>query len=41
MELIQSRAPAGWDRKNMELVLSTEVINGHSSPPKVEAAYFW
>jgi hypothetical protein len=41
MELIQSRAPADWDRKNMEFVLSTEIINGRSSPPKVEAAYFW
>jgi hypothetical protein len=41
MELIKSRAPANWDRQNMEFVLSTEIINGRSSPPKVEAAYFW
>jgi hypothetical protein len=41
MELIKSQAPAHWDKQNMEFVLSTEIINGRSSPPKVEAAYFW
>jgi hypothetical protein len=25
----------------MEFVLSTEIIDGRSSPPKVEATYFW
>lgn len=28
-------------RKNMELVLSTQVINDESGTPKVEATYFW
>jgi hypothetical protein len=41
IELIKSRAPANWDSQNMEFVLSTEIIDGRSSPPKVEAAYFW
>jgi len=25
----------------MEFVLSTEIIDGRSAPPKIEAAYFW
>ena len=33
--------PKDWDQKNMEFVLSTEIIDGISSPPKVEATYFW
>ena len=41
IELIKSRAPANWDSQNMEFVLSTEIIDGRSSPPRVEAAYFW
>jgi hypothetical protein len=41
MELIKSRAPKAWDGQNMEFVLSTEIIDGRSSPPRVEAAYFW
>jgi hypothetical protein len=28
-------------KKNMELVLSTEVIDEKSGTPKVEASYFW
>ena len=34
-------APKGWKTKNLEIVLSTEVIRGKSGPPKIEAAYFW
>ena len=41
MEAIKARAPKDWDGKNMEFVLSTEIIDGSSSPPKIVAAYFW
>ncbi len=41
MDAIRAYAPKGWDQKNMEVVLSTEIIDGSSSPPKVVATYFW
>jgi hypothetical protein len=41
MDSIKSQAPTGWAGENMEFVLSTEIIDGRSSPPKVEATYFW
>ena len=41
MEAIKAQAPRNWDGQNMEFVLSTEIIGGRSSPPKVEAMYFW
>ncbi len=41
MEAIKSRAPKGWAGQNMEFVLSTEIIDGRSAPPKIEATYFW
>jgi hypothetical protein len=41
IELIKSRVPKIWDSQNMEFVISTEIIDGRSSPPRVEAAYFW
>jgi len=41
MEAIKAQAPKNWDGQNMEFVLSTEIIDGRSSPPKVEATYFW
>jgi hypothetical protein len=41
MDSIRSQAPKDWAGQNMEFVLSTEIIDGRSSPPKIEATYFW
>jgi hypothetical protein len=41
MDVIKALVPKDWDQKNMEMVLSTEIIDGISSPPKVVATYFW
>jgi hypothetical protein len=41
IDSIQSQAPKGWEGQNMEFVLSTEIIDGRSSPPRIEAIYFW
>jgi hypothetical protein len=36
------RAPArGGNKKNMEVVLSTQIIDGQPGTPKIEASYFW
>jgi hypothetical protein len=34
-------APAGWEKKNMHVVVHTSVIDAGASPPHVVAAYFW
>jgi hypothetical protein len=34
-------APQGWQKKNMEIVLSTDVIRGSSGPPRIVASQFW
>ena len=34
-------APAGWQRKNMQLVLHVKVISGAPASPKVVKQYFW
>ena len=35
------RAPKNWQNMNMEAVITTEVIDGKSGPPRVLAAYYW
>jgi hypothetical protein len=35
------KAPAGWQGKNLQLVLKVKVIAGTPSSPKVVARYFW
>jgi hypothetical protein len=34
-------APAGWEKKNMQVLVQTSVIDAGASPPHVVAAYFW
>ncbi len=34
-------APAGWQTKNMQLVLHVKVIAGTASSPKIVGAYYW
>jgi len=34
-------APAGWHGQNFEIVLATQVIQGNSAPPRIQAAEFW
>ena len=41
METIAAAAPANWARKNVEVLISTKVINGKSGPPKTVIAHFW
>ena len=38
---LQRAAQAAGDKKNMEIVLSTETIDDKPGSPKMEAAYFW
>jgi hypothetical protein len=34
-------APADWQRKNMQVVVQTDVTNGVAGPPRIVATYFW
>ena len=41
MEAIAAHAPANWAHKNLQILISTRVINGKSGPPKTLMAHFW
>jgi hypothetical protein len=41
METVVGRAPRNWGRKNVQILVSTKVIDGKSGPPRVLTAYFW
>lgn len=41
MDEMLSHAPRDWAKKNMEVVLETQVIQGRSGPPRVSAVYVW
>ena len=35
------RLPSDWSRRNVEIVLETQVIDGRSGPPRVAAVHVW
>lgn len=41
MRQVENQAPSGWSKKDMEIVIGTEVIRGNPGPPKVLAVAFW
>jgi hypothetical protein len=38
---ISHYVPKNWDRKNIEIVLETQVIEGRSGPPRIAAVHVW
>jgi len=41
MDEVAKIAPAGWERKNMQIVIGTKVIAGNCGTPRLLATYFW
>ena len=41
MRDVLAKAPKGWSKKNLQVVIQTDVINGRSGPPTYVASQFW
>jgi len=41
MESAMRSAPAGWDKKNIQILIATKLVGESSGPPRVLATYFW
>jgi hypothetical protein len=40
-ERLARQAPRDWEHKNVQVVITAQVINGHAGPPRVVTAAFW
>jgi len=38
---IAAQAPAGWKTKNIEVVFSTQIVDGNTGPPQILAIHVW
>jgi len=38
---VAARAPAGWEKKNLQVVLETNLVGTTTSSPKIVDVYFW
>jgi hypothetical protein len=41
LDMLAARAPRGWEKKNLQVVLATEVVRGNTGPPHILATHFW
>jgi hypothetical protein len=41
MEDLLKQVPSNWKQKNTEIVLETQVIQGRSGPPRINAVHVW
>jgi len=41
LEDLARRAPSNWQHKNMQVIITTKVINGNSGPPAIVTTHFW
>ncbi|HEU5352668.1 MAG TPA: hypothetical protein VFU55_13835 [Terracidiphilus sp.] len=41
LQSLIAKAPADWEHKNLEAVIETQIIQGHSGPPEVLAVETW
>ena len=41
LAMIAQQAPAGWERKSIQVVFSTRVFNGNAGPPRIVAIHVW
>jgi hypothetical protein len=41
MDQISRKAPKGWERRNMQIVIRANVVGRTSGPPQIVTAYFW
>jgi len=41
LNTLLAKAPANWEKMNMEAVIETQVIEGHSGPPNILAVETW
>jgi hypothetical protein len=41
VDTITGNAPRNWEHKNVQIVISTRVIQGKSGPPRVLLTHFW
>ncbi len=41
LDTLLEHLPAGWENKNLEAVIATEIIQGHSGPPNILAVETW
>lgn len=41
LDMLARRAPKHWERKNLQVVLATDIVKGNTGPPRILKTWFW
>jgi hypothetical protein len=41
LQALTSSAPKGWESKNVQVVIATDIVNGHGGIPRIVTTYCW
>lgn len=41
LEALAKLAPGGWEHKNLQVLLATDIVKGTTGPPQILATHFW
>lgn len=41
LRALTAAAPKGWESKNIQVVIATDIVNGHGGIPRIVATYSW
>ncbi len=41
LRALEQRAPKGWEKRNMQVIISTDVVDENYGPPRIEAVHVW
>jgi hypothetical protein len=41
LAMLAERAPRHWEKKNVQVLLATDIVKGTTGPPRILATYFW
>ncbi|HMD77248.1 MAG TPA: hypothetical protein VKG86_07725 [Terracidiphilus sp.] len=41
LRALAASAPKGWETKNIQVVIATDIVNGHGGIPRIVTTYYW
>ncbi|MGP8175957.1 MAG: hypothetical protein ACLP7O_15620 [Terracidiphilus sp.] len=41
LRALAASAPKGWEGKNIQVVIATDIVNGHGGIPRIVTTYYW
>ncbi len=41
LDMLAAQRSRWWEKKNLQVVLATDIVRGNTGPPRILATHFW